>query len=261
MACALVSPGVGHANFSCGAWNLESGDSDYNLLASQVAAWSDVGVWGFSEVLNETSLEIMGASLNAANPDAQFRGIIGTTGRQDRLAIIFASNLFDCEDAYELQHINVGGTLRAPLVARLREKATGKVFLFVANHFYRGKRHEEARRDQQSRLLREWARQQDCPVIAVGDFNFDCEVEYPGECNNAYNILLDGDVFKWAMPDNPMRTQCNRKYNSILDFVFVSGQAKNWISRSTILNATPDACDDDSRKSDHRPIRVQFTTF
>jgi endonuclease/exonuclease/phosphatase family metal-dependent hydrolase len=259
VALALGLSGQARA-FSCAAWNLESGDSEDSFLAEQIREWRTIDVWGLSEVRDERTLEALGNSLNGARPEAAFRGVMGTTGGQDRLGIIFSSQTFECKGAWELHDINLGGSLRAPLVAQLREIATGREFLFVANHLYRGKSGEEPRRDEQARLLREWAKAQPLPVIAVGDFNFDCQVEGMGQCNNAYRVLAEGGFLRWAQPENPMRTQCNRRYNAILDFVFVSRDAVRWVSRSLILGSEESFCDDDASRSDHRPVAVEFAT-
>lgn len=262
LALILAYPALGNASFSCGAWNLESGDSDENFLAQQIIQWRGVDVWGFSEVRDERVLETIGSSLNTARPDAAFMGVLGTTGGrdQDRLGIIFSSKIFECKGAWELHALNLGGTLRAPLVAQLKEAATGREFLFVANHLYRGKSGEEPRRDEQARLLREWAKSQALPVIMVGDYNFDCQVDGAGQCNNAYRVLTEGGFLRWAKPENPMRTQCNRRYNAILDFVFVSRDATGWVRGSRILAPEKTACDDNASRSDHRPILVDFAT-
>jgi len=260
LALVVLTNASAQADFVCGAWNLESGDSDEQFLAKQIRQWPEVAIWGFSEVRDGRVLETLGAGLNDSSPNAQFMGILGTTGNADRLGIVFASSIFDCQGSWELDEINVGGTVRAPLVALMRERATGKDFLFVVNHFYRGKSFDEPRREQQSLLLSRWAADQDRPVIAVGDFNFDCDVDHMGQCNRSFNVLLENGVFKWAVPKNPMRTQCNRRYNSILDFVFVTGQAKSWLDESWILNTGQAACEDDAQKTDHRPVIANFNT-
>jgi len=81
--------------------------------------------------------------------------------------------------------INVGGNVRAPLVAQLRLKPAGPEFLFMVNHLYRSNtewRHEQAR------LLNAWARSQTLPVIAVGDYNFDWDVSNGDTCMTAATI-------------------------------------------------------------------------
>jgi hypothetical protein len=52
---------------------------------------------------------------------------------------------FSLEDDYELSDINVGGTVRAPLVGRMRERSTDQEFLFVVNHLWRSEAGEPTR--------------------------------------------------------------------------------------------------------------------
>lgn len=254
-----TAPSVGRADFYAGTWNLESGDSDSMFLAKQIEQWSTIDLWGFSEVQNAKALETVCKGMARSRPGSRIAYVLGNTGRADRLAIVYDENVFQYFGSIELNNVNVGGTLRAPLVAKFQERATGVTFLFVTNHFYRGKSSEEARRNEQSRRLREWAASQDLPVISVGDYNFDCDVE-DGKCNSAFYDLVKGDTFSWVKPQNPMRTQCNRRYNSILDFIFSSGIAQGWAAESVILNDHRAACDDNKQKSDHRPVVAVFST-
>lgn len=46
----------------------------------------------------------------------------------------------------------------------------------MVNHLYRG---SASGRHTQSKKLNQWARSQDVPVIAVGDYNFDCDYLWP----------------------------------------------------------------------------------
>lgn len=248
------------ADFIVGAWNLESGDSDPAFLAAEVKKWPGYAVWGFSEVAGKSVLTRMIAALNEANSGANFNALLGTTGRADKLGIVFEQQTLELMKAYELLKANIGGTLRAPLVAHFKEIATGKEFLFVVNHLYRGKKPNEPRRTAQSKILREWAAQQSIPVIAVGDYNFDCRLPGLTMCNSAFDEII-ADTFTWVVPSNPMRTQCNPHYPAaILDFVFVSGKAKAWSQGSWILNPEIEACRDDKTKSDHRPVAASFKT-
>ena len=256
---ALLLPFPARASFYGGAWNLESGDSDPTYLSEQIRQWATISVWGFSEVENQNVLTLLCNSLNDQNSSSRFVGILGSTGRTDRLGVVFDQARFAYVTAYELPETNLGNTLRASLVVQLRELATGEEFLFVANHLYRGKSSNETRRDLQAAALREWAAAQTLPVIAVGDFNLDCDADNLAQCNNSYRVLTHSNVFTWVVPEDPIKTQCSR-YNSILDFVFVTSAARGWASSSFILNRDADACRDNDRKSDHRPIGAFFNT-
>lgn len=258
LSLALALPA--NADFNVATWNLESGDSQVEYLAKEIQKWAGIGLWGFSEVQNEQMLVAMSKSLNQANVAAKFAAILGTTGGADRLAIAFDQNKFQILHSWEIEEVNVGRTLRAPLVGHLQELATGKEFLFVVNHFYRGRSNDEKRRQEQAIRLREWGKKQTLPIVSVGDFNFDCKLPELEICNPAYGEMVADDVFAWLFPKNPMKTQCSQRYNSILDFVFVTGEAKSWAKESWILNVREEACMDNKYKSDHRPVMAVFAT-
>ncbi|MEQ8468470.1 hypothetical protein [Coleofasciculus sp. E1-EBD-02] len=129
-------------------------------------------------------------------------------------------------------------------------------FLFVVNHLYRS---SESSRHEQARLLNEWGRSQQLPIIAAGDYNFDWDV-VSGIHDEGWDLITADDVFTWVKPDKLIATICSNRYNSVLDFVFVAGEAKNWPASSVILYGDPsDAyCPDDQTTSDHRPILATF---
>ena len=56
-------------------------------------------------------------------------------------------------------------------------------------------------RHQQSRLLNQWGEEQEIPIIAVGDYNYDWEVE-DGENNldEGIDLLTAADIFTWVRP-------------------------------------------------------------
>lgn len=66
---------------------------------------------------------------------------------------------------------------------------------------------------QQATGLKDWADQQQLPVIAVGDYNFDYNID-DDEGNQAMENMLAGDVWKWIFPDHAYKTQGSREYNS-----------------------------------------------
>ena len=88
------------------------------------------------------------------------------------------------------------GVYRSPLVVHLKDNASAIEFLVVVNHLARGKAEI---RQKQSQQLVEWARDQTLPVLAIGDYNFDY-VFATEKGNEAFNIFLRDNVFKWVRP-------------------------------------------------------------
>ena len=152
-------------------WNVESGGARPEVLDNVIADMQGVDIWGFSEVQNSTWVDLFEIAAEDGE-NANFNTIIGTTGGGDKLLIVYDDNRFELVNQFELDHINIGGNVRAPLVAKMRLRSTGKEFLFMVNHLYRSK---ADRRHEQAQLLNEWAQNQTLPVIAVGDYNFDCK--------------------------------------------------------------------------------------
>lgn len=237
-------------------FNVESGDADPSFIAqNQIKPLRPQGeLWGFSEVADARWLDQF--ALAASSNAKPLQTVLGTTGKADRLAILYNDRKLERLKSYELGSINLGGNGRAPLVTEFRFKPTGTEFIFVVNHLYRT---QNDRRHEQARLLNQWARKQTLPIIALGDYNFDWSV-VQGDSNRdrGYDLLIQDGVFTWIRPQNLVATQCSDRYDSILDFVFVAGSAKTWPASAEILYPQPSYCPDNPQKSDHRPIQAIF---
>ena len=156
---------------------------------------------------------------------------------------------------FELDDINIEGRVRAPLVAHLRDRESGAELLFMVNHLYRS---NAAGRHEQAELLNAWGREQDLPVVAVGDYNFDWSVTNGDADHDAgFDGMTADGVFAWVRPAELVRTQCSA-HDSVLDFVFVAGPAGEWPAESTILKPEPSYCPGDDTTSDHRPVMAAF---
>ena len=238
-------------------FNLESGDSDTRPLTQLVHRHSDCDLWGFSEVQNDDVARDLEKAIELAR-NSNFERIMGTTGGTDKLAIIYDANrLEQIGQTIELNNLAFGG--RAPLAARFQLQPSGPTFVFMVNHLHR--RSAQKRRDQ-SDGINEWVVAQLFPVIAVGDYNYDWNIPTGHKRDAGFDVLLARGVFSWVIPSNLVRTQCSeplkRQFNSVLDFVFVTRDAKDWARGSEILEAQADYCPDDAQTSDHRPVRAIF---
>ena len=238
------------------SWNVESGDSDPEVIAERIAKLEGVDIWGLCEVPDAEAVELYEEAAEEGE-EADFDTVFGTTGRGDRLAIIYNKSRLRKVNNYELHSINPGGRVRSPLVTHFKGKTTGQEFLFMVNHLYRG---SAEGRHSQAKKLNEWARRQELPVIAVGDWNFDWDAktgDNPAHRDKGYDYLTKDQVFAWLRPKALIKTQDSR-YNSVLDFVFVAGSAYGWTAKSKII-VTPGDFPDDEDKSDHRPVEAIFT--
>jgi hypothetical protein len=154
------------------------------------------------------------------------------------------------------------GTLRArsPLAAKIIDKKSNQSFWLIVNHLARG---EVELRTDQARMLCKWAEGHPEPIIAAGDFNFDYDFR-TGQGNDGFKAMLDGGVWKWLKPDplldsnwsddrNVTDRRVDRYPDSLLDFVFVANQAKEWQGEADVIVREGDFPDSD-QTSDHRPI-------
>jgi len=253
---ALVASAVRAETLSVVGFNVESGGADPTVVDDIVATAQGVDIWGFSEVQNDDWAILFEAAAEQGE-DANFERILGSTGAGDRLLIVYDADRLTLLESFELPEINVGGNVRAPLVARFRLGASGPEILFMVNHLYRSR---ADRRHEQARLLNAWARTQTAAVIAVGDYNFDWSVSGGDADHDAgYDRMTADGVFRWVRPDQLIRTQCS-EHDSVLDFVFVAGPAQGWQSNSVILETQPSYCPDSAETSDHRPVLAAFST-
>lgn len=235
-------------------WNLESGDSQLSTLVEQLRAVEGEAIWGLSEVSEETWAEALAEVADDEGDPWSY--VLGTTGGADRLAILYDPEVVALRSSEELDDINVGGTVRAPLVAHFRLKGSGEELLFMVNHLWRT---FEEGRHQQAELLNTWGAEQVLPVVAVGDYNFDWAVEGGEDDHDAgYDRMTADGVWTWVRPLELVETQCS-SYDGVLDFTFVTEPALAWGGRSTILHTEEGAdCTDDDRSSDHRPVDAVF---
>lgn len=231
-------------------FNIEANDSDSHVIGKQMANNKDVELWGLAETRNDFVDNILD-ELNHSGKN--FDVILGTTGGAQKLQIFYNKDRFTLLEYIELHDINIENRVRAPLVALIFDNQSQQTFYFMVNHLYRG---SAKARHKQSLMLHDWAAVQAYPVIEVGDYNYDLMPENWQKHDKGFDIMTEGGVFNWVMPDNLLPTQCNMRYKSILDFVFVSGIAQDWAKSSVILNPEESYCPDDKTTSDHRPVKA-----
>lgn len=234
-------------------WNVESGDNNPSTIARQLQLFEGFDLAGLSEV-DEANAERYAAALEygegAYGQEQHFDYAQGTTGRSDRLMLLWDNARFEkIGEAVEIDSLNQGNH-RAPLYVRLKLKDTDVEFLFMVNHLARG---NAELRQRQAEGLAAWSKQQSLPIIAVGDYNFDYNID-DGVGNKAFDIFMRDNAFRWIQPEPLIKTSLHPKYNGILDFIFLAHKPENWRVGSKILfeeRTRPD----DYETSDHRPVQ------
>tara|TARA_R110002074_G_scaffold147623_1_gene298597 strand:- start:281 stop:1123 length:843 start_codon:yes stop_codon:yes gene_type:complete len=239
------------------SFNVESDrDTDPAKVADDIARISSsasVDLFGLAEVQNEADAGIF---QKAADRDGgRFRYLLAKHGNEDRLAILYNYDALEFLDVSELERFP--GSRKA-LVGRFRHKAAGLEFLFIVNHFNRG---DIERRRRQASLIRDWVLDQPLPAVLVGDYNFDFDPK-TGRGNSAFEIFVAKSGLDWLQPQcvaagscPATGTQCDSRYNSISDFVFIADKRRGWPGVSDILLQRADYCERERNGyADHRPV-------
>ena len=110
---------------------------------------------------------------------------------------------------------------------------------------------------------REWARDSNEPIIAMGDFNFD----YPFKrksIKDPFREFMKDSVWLWVKPSPMIDSHFSNdgdgndeKPDSMLDFVFVANGAKEFECQCSIIKRDGDFPDDEST-SDHRATELRL---
>jgi endonuclease/exonuclease/phosphatase family metal-dependent hydrolase len=144
------------------------------------------------------------------------------------------------------------------LYARLKDRRNGQELIVILNHLARGNAEFRA---QQAGGLREWARTKSEPIIAIGDYNFDYDF-HTKKGNAGFDAFLADGVWKWIQPKPMIDSNWSDDGNgndhypdSLLDFNFVAGAAKDWHALCRVIIREGDFPDDD-KTSDHRPVEL-----
>ncbi len=241
------------------AWNVESGGSDPQVIAGQLQQLPKYQIYGLSEV-EPSSFELYRSALGDS-----FKSIHGTHKYDDYLQMIFDTDRLELIRWRELEEFDgikfnqEDRSLRCPLFAHFRDCKTDREFQIVLNHLARG---NAEFRTQQATGLREWARNQTLPSIAIGDFNFDFEFA-ANTGNDSFRAMLRDNIWHWVRPAELIDSNWYDRDldgvddfpDSILDFAFVAGPAKNWNGHCKIIVRDGDF-PDDNKTSDHRPLEL-----
>ena len=237
-------------------WNVESDGADTNVIAQQLPEFSGHAIYGLTEVPKaafETYRKALGEN---------FKSIHGTHFMEDHLQLIYDDTqleLLTWNEVNEVGNIQMNQSNRAqrsPLLARFKQRDGGVEFFVVVNHLARG---NDDFRQQQASGLREWARNRQMPIIAIGDYNFDYIFDTE-RGNKAFADFMQDNVWKWIKPVEFIDTNWYDPENdgqdnypgSMLDFAFVSGAAKEQKWQCEVIVREGDFPDDETT-SDHRP--------
>jgi endonuclease/exonuclease/phosphatase family metal-dependent hydrolase len=239
------------------------------VIVRQLHELSGYDIVGLTEVRASSIKKYVDALSASGNT---FLGVNTATGRSDRFVLAYNTKRLQILSGYEMHRygdwlLNSQGNdgiwrHRSPLVGHFRDRESGVEFIVTVNHLARG--NENIRR-RQAGGLRKWAEAQSLPLIAIGDYNFDYDF-HTKTGNMAFQLFTKDNVWKWVRPEKlidsnwadnnprlPLDQRTDRYPDSILDFIFVAGPAKDWQAKSWVVVRQGDFPDSDET-SDHRPV-------
>lgn len=243
-------------------WNLESGASNPELIATQLAEHRQIDLFVLSEVLPTEFDRFLKA---VSGEQGKFASIDGKTGREDSLQVIFNADrleLLDEEQPMTLNERRVNdGRHRSPIVCQFRDRPSGQIFHLVTVHMARG---NAEFRTEQSIAIREWARDRLEPVLLAGDLNFDYVFE-TGKGNEAFEELQRDNVLEWIRPEQLIDSNwfdgngdgVDDYPGSLLDGAWLSGAGRGWKKKCQVLVREGDFPDND-QTSDHRALLLEL---
>ena len=187
------------------AWNVESGGNDPRVIDAQLASFkARYDIFGLTEVSPSNTRRY----LDSIRGHEAFNSITTATGHGDRMMMVYNSSRVQLLESNELD-AHAGVRLndvdfrhRSPLAAKFRDRFSGIKCIVVLNHLARG---NAELRQEQAKGLRLWAADQDVPVLAIGDYNFD--FDFPTrKGNKAFEEFLRDGTWSWIEPDELVDT-------------------------------------------------------
>jgi len=245
--------------FAILAWNIEIGGSEIATIKNQLKGLEPFDILALSEVPKKSASEF-------SNRWSKDSFIVGEKGGEACLLLVWDATKFDKIKVEELTKFEeqefAPGIQSAPLIAQLRHKQSKTEFIVTMNHLARG---SAELRKRQALILVEWAKKQSLPIIAVGGYNFDYDIPTK-KGNEAFDAFISDGTWKWIEPKQLIDTNWadrNRDGkddypDSMLDFSFAAGLAKQWGLQSEIIVRDGDFPDTE-KTSDQRPIRTTVT--
>lgn len=255
-------------------FNTESDDdTDPVKVAESIKAIGSFDILALQEVEGTQALKTYAEAAAEAN-GGTWRFVISESGfnstrAPDFLGILYRTDLFRQLETSEIHLIRSrpgaglygepDWSLRGALVLRLQQLSTGGEFQVATIHLKCC--NEPGIRSHQAKLLAKALRDSALPTILLGDSNVPIEPgqDQPSGANaDAFTSLTVGVNLKWIKPQNPVKTQCDPRFNSMLDQIYAS-PGFSVVNNAEIKFPEPSYCEKDAEGySDHRPIVTTF---
>ena len=249
-------------------WDVEAGGSEPETVARELIDIDKYHVVGLSTVDKPKDFE---KAFDDAWPKTydHFQSKSGKIANAPNRHLIL---LYDYTRLYMVSKTEVadvdgkpltGGDYPAPLVAHFRDNTDDKEFMVVLVQFAEN---DLELQKKQAEGLREWIRSASQPVVVLGNFNFDYQIENES-ANEAFDAFTKGGVYKWVKPLEMMDAVwvdedgdgTNDQAGVLADFAFLAGRAKKWPATCRIVKRGRDFPDDE-RTPNHRPVELIVNT-
>jgi hypothetical protein len=240
-----LSGAAAAAPFTLVAFNVESGDASDHVIAVQLENSVGVDLWGLADVWDEGGWPERLREGAGVGEDATFGAVLGQTGRDSRLLVLYREDRFRQLAIEEIAAARVSDREPAPLAVQFRLDGDQDFWFLVVDLS-----DSEGRRMKQARALADWTSRQTLPVVAGGTFRFG--VKSGHDEDPAMGVLLESG-WRWVLPVDFVATACGSG-NRIEDFVFLAGPGDAWGARSEIMYPQSNYCPDSGRTSNHRPV-------
>lgn len=244
-------------NYSILYWNIEFSDIDPVSVSNQL-----IGLGRYDLVaLSGTTKSMVYEQAMARNWPNRFGFIHGMTKKNDSSVVFYDKKRFNLVESSEVAAVaSVNESQHAPFCVRLNEYLGAQDLAVVMNTIASG---DMDFQENQAAALREWARGQSMPLIALGqcDFDYERQAQRGNACFHAF--IRDG-VWEWVKPVELSVAKGHGKKKGIegyfdigQEFSFVGGAARDWSAEFRPAVRWRDFSGD-KKTGEHRPVELNL---
>ena len=247
-------------------WNVESGGNKPDIVATKIAKLINSRKYDIVVLSEVENTEIYPEKIREKSwwKYCSCDFYVGKTGKRadqadDHLMFIWRSDRLQKISSKEHSWPKTSSGYCASLVLKFRESKTKDEITLINNHFAGSDANIGQR---QAARLRDFARGKSDGIVCIGNFNFEYRFDQKRGKKTMDKFMKDG-IWNWVKPEKWVDTNwADRNKDgkddspgSLVDFAFVAGAAKDWLTTCRVLTWDGDFPDDETT-SDHRPIEL-----
>lgn len=223
------------------SWNLQGCGGEGTPLPKELPPSMSPDLWCFSragKVRSESLQGVIGRRFTSCSID------------RATMHVFYDAKRLRCLNATRFEK----GDVPASLVLFL-DRATDVEFIVLVAEFDEGDRGR-----QQARTVRRWCEEQTKPVVGAGDFRFEVKLGTL-RGNPAFDEFMLDYRWRWVRPHPLVDTHWEDSNKdgrddhpmTYADFVYLGGNALNWLARTKVLEAVAQGVDQPNLR---RPIQL-----